>query len=125
MLARFGQAADGVLDQDDPAVHDQAEVNGPQGQQVRGDAELLHPDDREHQGQRDQAGDDERPAQVTQKEQEDGDDEEAAFKQVLLDRADGFVHELGAVVDCGDTDAWRQFRPKLANLVFHGQGNGA
>ena len=94
-----GEVADAVLDHDHRAVHDQAEVDGPQAQQAGGDAEAQHAGEGEEHRQRDGQRHDGRRPQVAQEEEQHGDDQQAALEQVAAHGVDDVVDQLGAVVD--------------------------
>ncbi len=58
-----------------------------------------HAGDGEQHGQRNDAGRDEGRPEVAQDQEQDDDDQQRAFEQVLLDRPDRGLDQLGAVVD--------------------------
>ncbi len=125
MLPRLRQATDSVLDHDHPAIHDQAEVNRAERKQVGGDAEVLHPDHGEQHGERNGAGDDQRAAHVAEQQEQHGDDQDAAFQQVALNRTDGLFNQFGAVIDGRESHVGGQGSAHLAHLLVHGKRHGA
>ena len=88
-----------VLDDDHGAVDDDAEVDRAEAHQVGADPALHHAGDGEQHRQRDDAGGDERGADVAEHQEQHGDHQQRAFDQVLLDGLDGGLDQAGAVVD--------------------------
>src|SRR5205807_615313 len=72
---RLGQAAHGVLDDDDGAVHQEPEVDGAQAHQVAGEPEGVHEKERDQQGEGNGQGHHQSGAQVAQNEEEDEQDQ--------------------------------------------------
>ena len=93
------KATQAVLDDDDGAVDDQAEVQRPQAHQIARGAGAHHARDRHQHGDGDDRRRDQGGADVSEQEEEDDDDEQGAFDQVLLDRLDGPLDEVGPVID--------------------------
>ena len=88
-----------VLDHDDRAVDDQAEVDGAEAHQAAGDADPQHEIEREEHRERDRRGHDQPRAQVAQEDEEHGDDEQRALEEVRPHRVQHVVDEVRAVVD--------------------------
>ena len=97
-VLQFAETAQAVLDDDDRAVHDQAEIQRTQAHQVAGHAATDHAGQREQHRQRDHRRGDERRTHVAQQQEQHGDDQQRALHQVLRHRADGAVDQRGAVV---------------------------
>ena len=97
--AVVGQVPDAVLDHDDRAVDDQAEVDGPEAHQAPGDPDPLHHRDGEEHRERDGRGDDQAGPEVAQEGEQDGDDQDRPLEQVPLDGAEHLVDEVGPLVD--------------------------
>ena len=98
MLAQ-PQPAHRVFHHHDRAIHDEAEVHGPQAQQARRDANLQHQFAREQHRERDGSRHDQPGPEVAEEGEKNRDDEECAGEQVVLHRADDIVHEFGAVIE--------------------------
>ena len=94
----LGQAPDTVLDDDDRAVDDQAEVQRPQAHQVGGHARPHHAGYGGQHRKRNDCCRDQGGAQVAQQQKQHHDDQQGPFKQVFLHRGDGLVHQRRAVV---------------------------
>ena len=75
----------GVLEQDDGAVDDQAEVDRPQGHQVAADPRGTHPEKGSHHGERDHGRGHEPRADVPQHEEQHDDHQRAPLQQVVRD----------------------------------------
>ncbi len=84
LLLRVGvrQVADAVLDDDDGAIDDQAEVDRPQAHQAASDAEVEHQVAGEEHRQRDRQRHDQSRSQIAQKHEQDCDDQDAPLRQV-------------------------------------------
>ena len=124
-LLRMRQAAHAVLHDDHGAVDDDAEVQRPQAHEVGADLVVHHAREGEQHGQRDDQRRDQRRAQVAQEQEEDDHHQGRALHQVLLDRGDGLVHQVGAVVDGDGLDARGQAPVDLGHALVHGAGDGA
>ena len=94
----LGETADAVLDDDDGAIDDDAEVQGPEAQQVAAHASTDHADHSKQHRQRDNERGDDRGPDVPQEQKEDHDHKGGAQGQVVADRLDGGVDQLGAVI---------------------------
>jgi hypothetical protein len=114
MLLPFGEAAQRILDDDDRAIDDQPEIERAQAHQIARDAEPVHARCRHQHGDRDDRGGDERRADIAEQQEQHDDDEQRAFDQVLLDRRDGRIDQLGAVIDRLGEHVGRQ---RLVDLV--------
>ena len=117
------QMSHAVLDHHHRAIDDHAEVDGPQAQQAGRDAEPQHPGEGKQHRQRDRQGDDQPCAEIAEEDEQDGDDQQPALKQVLPHRVDHVVHQLGAVVDRLDRHARRQDGSNLLQLVLQRRGD--
>ena len=116
-----GQVAVDVLDHDDRTVHDNAEVHGADRQQIGRLAAGVQHRKGEQQRQRNVQGHDQRRTHVRQKHEQNGDDQQNADEQVLLDGLGRDGHQLGAVVVRLDLDAGQHFTTgrvvQLLNLL--------
>ena len=104
--------ADDVLRHDDARIHQDADGDGDAGQRhdVGGDAELVHQDEGDQDGGRQGQGDDQDAAEVEQKEDVHQGDEDDLLRQGLLERIDGTLDQVAAVVEGDDADTLRQPR---------------
>ena len=93
------QLAEDVLDHHHGAVHEDAEVDGADGEQVGRHVREVEADEREEQRERDRRGDDEARADVVQEEDQDDDHQHDAAQQVVLDGAGGERDQVAAVVE--------------------------
>ena len=116
---------DDALDHDDRAVHDDPEVDGAEGHEVARQSERVHQDEREEHREWDGRGHDQPAAEAPQQEQQHEDDEHAALEQVLGDRQDGPIDELGSVVERVDRDPLGQGLLDLQDLGVHLLGDRA
>ena len=103
----IGKQSEAVLDDDDGAVDDDAEVDRAEAHQVGADPRLHHAGDGEQHRQRNHAGGDDRGADVSEDQKQHGDHQQRALDQVLLDGLDGGLDQAGAVVDRPRDDALR------------------
>ena len=97
-----------VLDHDEGAVHDDAEVERAETEQVRGNAAEVHADEGKQQRERNGDGRQQRRTDAAEKNEQHGDHDDEAFEQRVLHRVECVVHEVGAVVDGDDLHALRQ-----------------
>ena len=94
-----GHLAEDVLDHHHGAVHQDAEVDRADRQQVGGNVLQVQADEGEEQRQRNRHGHDQPGAQVVEEEDQDHDDQQHAAQQVVLDGAGGERHEVAAIVE--------------------------
>ena len=97
-----------VLDHDDGRVDDDAEVDGPERDEVRRGPRAHEPAEGDEERQRDVERGDQRGAPVPEEEEEHHRHEGHAHEQVLHDRMRRQVNEAPAVVVRDDVDARRQ-----------------
>ena len=108
MVLPLGQSPQAVLDNDDGAVDDEAEVERAKAHQVARHAEFVHADRcHQHRERNDEPGD-QGSAEVAEHHKQNDDDEESAFSKVLLDRRDSCIHQHRAIVGDVRLDARRQ-----------------
>ena len=119
------QQTQAVLDDDDRAVDDDAEIDGAQAHQVGADLVLDHAGDRDQHRQRNDAGCDDRGANVSEQEKQDSDDEQRALDEVLLDCGDRCLDQDGTVVDRARDDTFRQGAFDFLQLRCHALGHAA
>ncbi len=94
-----------VLDHDDRRIDDDAEIDGPNGQQVGRLAAREQHGEGEQQRQRDVDGHNQSAAHIAQEHEQDDRHQTHAQQQVLLHGLGGDVDQLGAVVVGVDLDA--------------------
>ena len=95
----LAEPAHAVLDDDDGAVDDDAEIERAQAQQIAADAPFDHARDGEQHRQRNDTRRDQRGTDVSQEHEQDDDDQERADHEVVADGADRGVDQRGAIVD--------------------------
>jgi len=117
--------ADGVFDEDDGGVDDEAEVDGAEAHEVGGDVEVAHAEDGDEHGEGDGGGDDEAGAPLEEEEEEDGDDDEAAFDEVGEGGFDGAIDQIAAVVEGIEADARGEGLVELLEAADDAFGDGA
>ena len=102
--------ANDVLDHDDGAVDDHAEVECAEGEQVRGDVarsrQMAANMQREGNGERNDDG----AAHIAEEQEKDDDDQDHALGEVMYDSLDREMDEVGAIekgnyLDAGGQDA--------------------
>ena len=106
--ARRTQAAIDAFHHDDGGIDDQAEIDCADRKQVRRLTPQHEDTDREEQCERDGGGDDQRAAQIAEKDPLQGEDQQDAKRHVVEDRSRGDVDEILAVVDPFDAHPRRQ-----------------
>ncbi len=96
--------AEHVLGQDDAYIHHSTNGNGNtgQGHNVGIHTRVLHHDEDHQHSHRQQAGNQERGAEVHHHDQDDQDGNEDLQGQGFLQRAQGFLDQAGAVVEGHD-----------------------
>ena len=99
-----------VLDHDDGAVDQDAEIDRADREQVGRDVLQVEADEREEQRERDRHGDDESRADVVEEEDQDDDDEHDPAQQVVLDGAGRQRDQVAAVVERADLHVFGQDR---------------
>ena len=119
----MGQASHAVLDDHHRSVDDDAEVQRPEAHQVGAHLVMHHASEGEQHRQRNHRRRDDGRSDVAQEQEQDHDHQNRAFQQVLLDRADGFVHQNSTVVDGHRMDPLRQAAVDLHHLLVHGLRN--
>ena len=92
------QLAEDVLHHHQRAVDENSEVDGADGKQVGRDSSRMQKDEREQQRQRNGERDDDRGANAHQKRHQHDKDQSHAQQHVVLDRVDGQLHQIAAVV---------------------------
>jgi hypothetical protein len=70
-----------VLDHDQRAVHDDAEIECAETQQIRGDSVKVHTDERKQKGDRNGQGGEDGGARTSQEEHQHDDNDGQAFEQ--------------------------------------------
>ena len=107
-MLSFGKPAQTVLNDDDRAIDDQAEIERAQAHQVSRYAEDVHPDaGHQERDWNDQHGD-QRGANIAQQEEQRDRHQQRALEEVSLDRGDGGVDEFRTVERRGDLHADRK-----------------
>ena len=99
----------GVLDHDDRGIDHGADRDGDaaEAHDVRADAEQLHAAIGDQHADRQHEDGDQRAAHMQQEHDADERDDQALLDQRALERLDGAVDQVGAVVDRLDLDALR------------------
>ncbi len=128
VVTPFAHSPHHVLDQHHRAVDDQAEVDGAQAHQVARKPRQLHADERSQHRQGHRQGHDHTGTETAQKEQQHQDHQHAALDQILGQRVDGLLHQLGAVVEDPQFHALGQgfldLRHPFLHRLHHGAGVG-
>ncbi len=119
----LANVADAVFDHDHGAVHDHAEIDGAQAQQAGGDAEAQHAGKSEQHRQWNGQGHNGRRAQISQKEKQDRNHQQARFKQVLAHRFHDVIDQLGPIINRCHFHIGRQSLLDIRQLVFQGPGH--
>ena len=116
-------APDEALDHHDRRVHDEPEVERPEAHQIGRVAEQAHADEGDEHRDRNHRRYDQRGPHVAQKQEEHGDHEQAAFHQILHNRARGAADQFGLIVERFNLDArWQRFLNlghPLAHAIDH------
>ncbi|MCY1185059.1 hypothetical protein D9M73_258070 [compost metagenome] len=108
MLLGMGETADRILDDHHRAIDDDAEVQRAEAHQVGADLVAEHAGEgKQHRQWNDHRGD-QRGADVAEEQEQNHDHQDRAFDQVLLHRGNGFVDQIGPVIDRHRTDPGRQ-----------------
>ena len=115
----MGQTAHAVLHDHHRAINDDAEVQRPKAHQIGADAHLHHAREGEQHGQRNDERRDQRCPQIAQKQEQDRHDQRRPFDQVLLDRGNGLIHQIGAVVHRHGLHAGRQAFVDHLHALMH------
>src|SRR5208283_3817462 len=87
-----------VLDHDDGAVNDDAEIDGADGEEVGGFPRPVQKDKGEEESQRNGKCGDDRGAETHQEEDQNDEDKDHAAKQIAFDGIRGDANEVAAVV---------------------------
>ena len=95
----LGELADAVLDDDDCAIHDDAEVERAEAHQIPADLGTDHSGDREEHRQRDHCRGEDRCTDVSEQQEENGHHQHGSFEQILLNGGDRGIDEIRPVVD--------------------------
>ena len=115
------QSAKDVLDHDQIAVDDDAEVDRAEAEQVGGDLHRVHARERKQQRQRDGDRGQQRRPDAAQRERQHHDDDDERLGQRAGDRPQRVRDQIGAVVDPDDPDALRQpVRVEIVDRVVNG-----
>ena len=108
VLPLRSQSTHSVLDDNHGPIDDQTEVDRTETHEIRRYFEIVHANDGREHRERDRRGHDEPGANLQKKDEEDRDDKQAAFDQVLARRVDRLIDEAGAVVERLDDDVRRE-----------------
>ena len=112
-MLRLGEPAQAILDDDDRAIDDQAEVERAEAHQVGRNPVLHHAGDGHQHGQRNDRRSDQCGSDVAKQHEQNDDNEQRALDQIRSHGLDGAVDERGAVVDRRGTHAVGQARIDL------------
>ena len=110
-LARVRQQAHDVLDHDHRAFHDHSEIERSQRQQIRGNPGNLKTDGGEQKREGNGQRDDQRAADISEKDKQDDRDQDDSFGQVVQHRMRGQMHQVAAVEERDHLDARRKIPP--------------
>ena len=110
--------ADDILDHHHGAIHHHAEVQRAQREQIGRDMPQVQADRGKQQRKRNGQGNDDRAADVAQKNEEDDDDQDHAFREVVQHRVGGVMHQVVAIEIRDDLHSGRQ--DVIVELVDHG-----
>ena len=101
------EAAQAILDDDHGAIDDQAEVQRSQAHQVGRYPVLHHAGDGHQHGNRDHGRRDQCRTDIAQQQEKNHDYQQGSLEEVLLDRGNTAIHQLGAVINRTRTDPFR------------------
>ena len=120
-LGFFREMAVDVFHHHDRAIDHHADADGEAAErhEVRAQPIPFHHDEGEERGQRQDERDDDRAAHVGEQHDEDDEHEDRAFFQRLGDGVDRLLHEIGAVVERHQFDAFRQRLLNRGQLLLH------
>ena len=99
---------DDILDHHHGAVDDHSKIKRAQGQQVRRNLVQIQANRRKQQRKRDRQRYDERPANVSEEEEQDDRNQQHACGQVMQNRVGGEVHQIAPVQERHNPHARRQ-----------------
>ena len=105
---RSGDLAEDVLHHEHRAIHQDAEIDRADGEQVGRGVLQVETDEGEQQRQRNGDGDDQPGAKVVEEEDQDDDDQQHAAQQVALDHLRRQRDQVAAVVEGNDFDVLGQ-----------------
>ncbi len=125
LFLAVGQVALDVLNDHNRVIHHAANGDGQraQGEHVQGVAEHVHPNEGDHQRQRNGDRGDQGGADGEQEDQDHQHREDQAEQALGRQRVDGLFNEGGLVEDRGDRCPVAQFGFQLANDVLHRVGD--
>ncbi len=114
------EKSNGVLHQNDGAVPEHADGDREtgQGHQIGGHARLAHHKEGRQRGHRQLHGNQQGRAQMTHEEEQHEKDQNRALKQRSLDRSEGRLYELVAIVKGYDLDIGRERPARKLELLF-------
>ena len=92
------EVAEDVLDEDHSKIHNDAEVHGPDGEEVCAFASNHKENDGKEQRERDVQPNDDRAADVAEENPLDEEDEQASEDEVVQDRVSGHCDQRGAII---------------------------
>ena len=106
--SRSGDLAEDILHHEDRAIHQDAEIDRADGEQIGRGVLQVEADEGEQQRQRNGDGDDQAGAEVVEEEDQDHDDQQHAAQQVVLHDLRGQRDQVAAVVEGNDLDVLGQ-----------------
>ena len=104
------QGVHDVLDHDQGAIDDDAEVERSKAQEIGGNAGEVHADEGEEQRERNRDGGQKRRAHTAEKHTQDGQDNDQTLEERMRDGVQRVVDQVRAVVDGDHLHAGRQSR---------------
>ena len=97
-----------VLDHENRAIHEDAEIDRADRQQVGRRALKIEAEEREQQCERDGDGDDQSRTKIVEKEDQDHDHQQHALQQVALDNLGRLRDQIAQVVERMNPDILRE-----------------
>ena len=116
-MLRFGSAADDVFNHHDSAVNDQSKIQSTETHQIARHVEYPHQNCRKQHRKRDDRGDQQRPAPITEQQQQNEDDQRGSLEQVCFDRRNCAFDKSRAIVKRLNRNTRRQ---RFADLIYAG-----
>ena len=99
------------------AIHQDAEVDGAQAEQIGRNAGQMHQDESHQQGDRNGGGHDERTLRAAQEDEQDADDQQHTEQERVLHGTEGRADQVRAVHEGTDLNTFR--KPVPVEFVHH------
>ena len=120
-LATHGHQSQAVLDHHDRAIDDQPEVERAKAHQIARHADRMHARYGDEEGERNDERHDQRRPPIAHHEQQYERHQQRAFAQILFDRVDGAIDQIGAAILAIDHYALGQRRADAGQRVLDRQ----